>query len=165
MFTSLVGPTKISGLDSAIVAAWRSYGRPACQLPTSGLDDPRNPSYGRDLLRRRDELLATLPHLRYGPYQLAPYPPEGDLFHPDRMPILDTPPDNIVEQVRGSRRQCRPGRCDRWPARPPSSTWAASRWSARRGKLSHHRFARYQKRAVVAPPSRFGSDNCHPPPI
>jgi predicted phage terminase large subunit-like protein len=63
------------------------------------LDDPRTPSYGQDLIRRRDELMATLPHLWHGPYQLAPYPPEGDIFHPDKMPILDEAP-HCIEKVR-----------------------------------------------------------------
>jgi predicted phage terminase large subunit-like protein len=40
-----------------------------------------------------------LPHLWYGPYQLAPYPPEGDLFHPDKMPIFDQAP-KCTEKVR-----------------------------------------------------------------
>jgi predicted phage terminase large subunit-like protein len=62
-------------------------------------DDPRLPSYADDLKRRQAELLATLPHLWYGPYQLAPYPPEGDLFHPDKMPMLDEAPP-CFERVR-----------------------------------------------------------------
>jgi predicted phage terminase large subunit-like protein len=75
---------------------------PLGRLPGEPLwvDDPRSPSYANDTLRRRDELLATLPHLWYGPYQLAPYPPEGDLFHPEKMPVLDEPPP-CFKRVRG----------------------------------------------------------------
>jgi predicted phage terminase large subunit-like protein len=62
-------------------------------------DDPRDPSYADDTKRRKAELLQTLPHLWYGPYQLQPYPPEGDLFHPDKMPIFDSPP-KCTERVR-----------------------------------------------------------------
>jgi predicted phage terminase large subunit-like protein len=61
------------------------------RLPGSPLwsNDPRQPGYADDLARIRSELEPALPRLFFGPYQLSPYSPLGDWFHPAKMPIIE----------------------------------------------------------------------------
>jgi predicted phage terminase large subunit-like protein len=65
-------------------------------------DDPRKPGYADDLRQKFAECEQQgLLHVWYGQYQGRPRPPEGNLFKPDQMPILDQLPSPPVQQIRG----------------------------------------------------------------